>query len=70
MFSELEISGDKAVKVETENPLNTSHKCYKKMKFSLSKPWRHIERVEVWLYSLLISAIDGGESQMLLIHPN
>jgi len=43
LFSELERSGDKAVKVETENPLNTSHKCYKKVKFSLSKPRRHIE---------------------------
>jgi hypothetical protein len=38
MFSELERTGDEAVKMETENPLNTSHKGYKKVKFSLSTP--------------------------------
>jgi len=38
MFIELESSGDKAVKMETENPLNNSYKCYKKVKFSLSTP--------------------------------
>jgi hypothetical protein len=40
---------------------------FKKLKFSLYIPCRHIGEVEVQLYSFLTSAIDGGECHA--IHP-
>ena len=32
-----------------------------KVKFLLSTPRRHIRGVEVWLHSIVTSAVDGGE---------
>jgi hypothetical protein len=40
---------------------------FKKLKFSLYMPCRHIGGVEVQLYSFLTSAIDGGKRHAL--HP-